>query len=500
MAFSALLGLAGSAIGAIGASRDAASARAQQDYQFRQQMELQELNLGLMRDAQRDQREENSYQREIERMNRLIREQERDFELQQLRQNQDALMEQRRMDIERQIQEDKEAAKIQQFNLEQLLKRQDIAEEERAFALSQLEQAKAVAAGERDDDMRRFLEERAMAEIERQYLMDQYEGAQRQATAERNEQLATRDEIFNSIYGYQAALDQTAAGLGMIPEIERVTGADIASEIDRRSAQYQSDVDRAADRVASVNEAALIRSGLDESTPGTARRGDIAARIANEYQSARSRAYDDALKYITGESALMASNVNDIMKRRSGILSETANVAGAGIDQMMKVPQAASAVDAYRLAQMVPSGIYNRSVSSANNYRAPVQIGTAAVAGSMTPGIADYNRPTSLVNNAGFNLDSAIFNPYGVNTNDPNAYLSNAQSIGNNLYNAAATSSQNAAQRSYGASSGFGTQFNKFLNDQSATKGSFFNTMDDKMNNWLSGRGFNATPDGGWPG
>ena len=500
MGFSAVLGLAGNVIGAMQASRDAAAARAQQDYQFRQQMDLQRLNLGMMRDAQRDQREENAYQREMERMNRRIREQERDFELQQLRQNQDALMEQRRMDIERQIQEDKEAAKIQQFNLENLLKRQDIAEEERAFAVEQLEQVKAIAAGERDDDMRRFLEERAMAQIERQYLMDQYENAQRQAMAERNEQLATRDEIFQNIYGYQAALNQTAAGLGMIPEIERVTGADIASEIDRRSAQYQSDVDRAADRVASVNEAALIRSGLDESTPGTARRGDIAARIANEYQSARNRAYDDALKYITGETGLLASNVNDIMKRRSGILSETANVAGAGIDQMMKVPQAASAVDATRYASLVPSGIYNRSISSANNFRAPVNINSAAVTGTLTPGIADYNRPTSLVNNAGFNIDSAIFNPYGVTVNDPNTYLGNAQSIGNNLYNAAATSAQNAQANAFKASQGFGTSFNKFINDSASTEGSWLNTMDDKMNNWLGGRGWNVTPEGGWDG
>ena len=500
MGFSAVLGLAGSALGAMQASRDAAAARAQQDYQFRQQMDLQRLNLGMMRDAQRDQREENAYQREMERMNRRIREQERDFELQQLRQNQDALMEQRRMDIERQILEDKEAAKLQQFNLENLLKRQDIAEEERAFAVEQLEQVKAIAAGERDDDMRRFLEERAMAQIERQYLMDQYENAQRQAMSERNEQLATRDEIFQNIYGYQAALNQTAAGLGMIPEIERVTGADIASEIDRRSAQYQSDVDRAADRVASVNEAALIRSGLDESTPGTARRGDIAARIANEYQSARNRAYDDALKYITGETGLLASNVNDIMKRRSGILAETANVAGAGIDQMMKVPQAASAVDATRYASLVPSGIYNRSISSANNFRAPVNIGSAAVAGTLTPGIADYSRPTSLVNNAGFNIDSAIFNPYGVTVNDPNTYLGNAQSIGNNLYNAAATNYQNAQSRAFDASSGFGTSFNKFINDSASTEGSWLNTMDDKMNNWLGGRGWNVTPEGGWDG
>ena len=57
--FSAVLGLAGSAIGAASASRDAAAARAQQDYQFRKQQDLQEANLGMMRDARREQRMEN---------------------------------------------------------------------------------------------------------------------------------------------------------------------------------------------------------------------------------------------------------------------------------------------------------------------------------------------------------------------------------------------------------------------------------------------------------
>jgi hypothetical protein len=85
----------------------------------------------------------------------------------------------------------------------------------------------------------------------------------------------------------------------------------------------------------------------------------------------------------------------------------------------------------------------------------------------MSPGIADYTRPTSMVSNAGFNIDSAIFNPYGVTTNDPNTYMSNAMNIGNNMYNASATSAQNAANRSYQASSGFGQSFNQFLNNQS---------------------------------
>lgn len=467
MPFGAILGLAGSAIGAIGASRQANAQREMQMYQFRKQQELQEANLGMMRDAQRDQRLENEYQREMEVFNRRLREQEREFELDQLRQNQEYLMEDRRIDIERQVKEDREAAKIQQFNLEQLIKRQDIAEDERQFAIRELEQVKEIASGERDDDMRRFLEEREMSRIERQYITDQFDEAKGVVAQERELQLQDRNAIMHSIYGMQDAVQNTAAGLGYIPEIEQLNRADINSEIDRRTGQYQGDVDRAADRVASVNEASLIRGGMDRSTQGNARRGDIAARIASEYQDARSRAYDDALRYITGEQAALTDNVGSIMKRRSGVLDETAKVAGVGIDQMMRVPNAKSAADIYRMASSVPSAIYNRSVQSAGNYRPPVGINSASVTGQMSPGIADYTRPTSMVNNAGFGIQSALFNPYGVTTNDPNTYLSNAMGIGNNLYNAAATSASNAADRSYEASTGFGTSFNKFLNNQS---------------------------------
>jgi hypothetical protein len=68
------------------------------------------------------------------------------------------------------------------------------------------------------------------------------------------------------------------------------------------------------------------------------------------------------------------------------------------------------------------------------------------------------------------------------------------------LYNAAATNYQNAQSRSFDASSAFGTSFNKLVNDSAAKEGSWLNTMDDKMNNWLGGKGWNVTPEGGWDG
>ena len=58
--WSAALGLAGSAFGAMQQSRIARDQMAQQQYQFQKQMELQEMQLGMARDAQRQQAEENA--------------------------------------------------------------------------------------------------------------------------------------------------------------------------------------------------------------------------------------------------------------------------------------------------------------------------------------------------------------------------------------------------------------------------------------------------------
>ena len=487
MAFSSMLGLAGSLFGSISASNQAAKDRALRERMFNKQMDMQSLQLGMAQDAQRDQREENEYQRQMEQMNRLLMQQERQYQLDQVNENKRFNMEQRRMDIERQLAEDKEAARIQRFNLENLLQRQDISAQEREFAIAQLTEAKSIAAGERDEDKRRFYEERAMAQMEREFLMGQYAEARDQSYFEREDQMRNRDMIMNQIFGLQGALRDTQRGLGFVPEVDRISQSDIDAEVNKRTTQYMGDVDRAADRVASVNEADLIRSGLDESSPGIARRSDIAARLANEYSNARMRAQDDALKYITGESNVLTGNIEDIMAQRSRVLGETGNVYGTGIDQLMQTPQASSAVDAYRLAQIIPSGNYSRNILSANSYDAPIPIGTAAVAGAMGPGLAGYSRPTSLSSNQGFNVKSGIMAPYGVTIQDPSAYMTNAIGIGNNLYNAASSMYDQSADKAYKAGVGFGQDFDAMIKEQSKTPGSWVQSMDNKVSDWWGG-------------
>lgn len=456
--FAEILGLGASLIGSAQANSQANAQLAFQQYQFRQQMEMQRANMAMARDAQRRQTEENEYQRQIEQMNRLMAQQERQFQIQQNADYKNQLMAERREQIERQILEDKEAAKQREFQLQQLLQNQELRAEERDFAIQQLNEAKAIAAGERDDDMRRFMEEREMAKIEREFVINEYNDFKMQAQAERDQELAVRNQILGGINDLQFALYNTQQELGQAPQVAQLTQADIDREISRRQGQYESDIDRAADRVASVNEADLIRAGLDASSPGGRRRADITAQIGQEYQNARSRAYDDAMSYITGRTSALDQNVANIMANRGSILQETAGVAGAGLDQLQNIRQLPTATGAYQMAPNIRSAIYNRGISSANNYSAPVAIGSAVYDGiNVGPSIAQYRVPATAAYNQAAGVGSAIFNPYNVGMTAPGQYMTNAGQIGNQLLSSSTNMYNSAADRAYQASSGFGS-------------------------------------------
>ena len=146
--FSAALGLAGSVYGANKQAKAQAAAMAQQQYEFERNRELQNAQMALALDDRRLQREENAYNRAIERINRRMTGDERRYQMSEFESYQDRLLEERRDIIERQIIEDKEAARRAQFELEQYLQNRDLAQEERETALAALREAQAVAAGE----------------------------------------------------------------------------------------------------------------------------------------------------------------------------------------------------------------------------------------------------------------------------------------------------------------------------------------------------------------
>ena len=84
----------------------------------------------------------------------------------------------------------------------------------------------------------------------------------------------------------------------------------------------------------------------------------------------------------------------------------------------------------------------------------------------MTSGLANYARPTSLATNQGFNVKSGIFNPAAL-TLDSQNYMGNAGSIGNQLLQSMGGYADTMQNRAFTAGQNFGTQFAKFLSDQS---------------------------------
>lgn len=479
MPFSAALSIGANLLGSRSASRDARRDRRLQREQMAMQREFQEQQMAMARDAQAAQAEDNAYRRQIEQQNRLLAQQERQWQMQQLEQQRQMLLQERQADIDRQIQEDRAAARQRQFQLEQLLQNQELAEQEREFAVAQLREAQAVASGERDEDRRRFLEERAMAEANRDFVMQEYQQAQQQAMAERQRDVAIQDQILTQASALQEQLEGRASELGYVPEIPRLRQSDIDAEINRRSQQYLSDVDRAADRVASVNEAELIRGGIDRSTPATARRGEIAARLSQEYQNARQRAYDDALSYITGRQDTLASNVGNIMDRRQALLGETADIHGQELQALQNLRNARSAMGAFDMAAAVPTGIHTRDLRSANDYRPPVDIDSAIYdRANIGMGLANRIPLTSAANANWQSVGSAAnVNPASQTIGSPASIMNNAATTGNNILSNLTNQANQSRQRSINASAALASDITGLLADQSDNISNAFSNL-----------------------
>lgn len=457
--FSAILGLGASLIGASSANRrarsQAALAREQLDLSRQQQDFLESQSLL----ANEERQNENAYTRQMEQLNRLLAQQERQFQLDQMGQRQDTLSAERQFEIDRIVEADREAARLQAMQIEQLLRNTDLAAEERRYAEQQLEQAQQIASGEREEDLRRYYEEQAIQTQQREFLLDQFYGQRDALAADQQRDLETRDMLMGEITNMQDAIKQAELSLGPAPELETLTKADLDAEIARRQDQYQSDVDRAADRVASVNEANLIRAGIDASTPGTARRGDITRRVADEYQSARNRAYDEALSYITGQQDMNVRNYNTELQGREAALAEVLGVESAGLSELMSLPQVRSMAPAYSSAGQFLVGPYSRQITSANNYTSPVSMGSAIFDSfNVNPGMSTAIGASSAADNSFLNLESAITQPYGQNLLDQGTYTTAATRLGQQMLNYATTSSNNAQADAAGAWGGFGRQ------------------------------------------
>lgn len=463
-------------------------AQRQLEYQYRMHQEQMQLQMALAQMAQGRQDEENAYQRRWEDFNRWQAGQERDFALGELRDYQDRLLGERQYEIDRQVEMDREAARQQAFQLEQYLEQKGLAREEREWAQQQLEYVKQVAAGEREEDIRRFYEDRITADAERDWYIQQYMSAQSQAYDERAYDMAYRDRMLETVDGTRAGLQQMLEALGAAPELDTLTREDFEAETQRRQDLYQSDVDRAAQAVASANEADLMRSGLDESTVGTDRRGQIAERLSHEYQNARARAYNDALSYVSGQSEAIGSSAAREMQQRAAMLGEMSGVNAYGLEAMMGMPQISSAMSPYGMVAGSPTAILDRNLASAGNFMAPVPIGSQIVGGfDGGSRLSGYQVGPSAASPLGMQLQSSIFHPYSMTLQNPATYYQNALAGQASMFDYAARQANQAGANMGAAGMQFGSSLADLFGNigNSSWFGNLFGSSSAPMNSPL---------------
>lgn len=488
MAFSAAMGLAGSALGAIGSMGAAKAAAEAAMYESQQRrlseqamMELSRQQLGMGADILRREQAQQEYAYGLNSVNQALALNQRDYGRQLVAMDRERAIQERNVQIERvreldyaaQVEFERRLAAMQanatitasereraitemqraqqiaaqeraqqiawleedraraerertealdylnfnrdiarderEFDINQLQRSQGIAASERRQALGYLEDARDRAARERDTDLFNFNRASEQARSERAFQESEYRAMRAQAMAERAFDIERRNQIDAATSRYGDALSAALESMGAPRQVNYLGEDAIAAEAGRREQVAIDDINQMADRVASINEANLIRGGVDQSTRATAERGDITARMAEEMAKAREAARSEAIRYIAGVNDQLRLGEDQDRTRRAQTLQETANVYGVPVEMLMRSPQVASALNGPSFNQ-VGSAVYDRGIQSANNFDSPLAVDSANF--NMNVGSAgDYQGPLG-VNSTLLNRNFGSANDY----------------------------------------------------------------------------------------
>lgn len=135
------------------------------------------------------------------------------------------------------------------------------------------------------------LEQLRNQERNRRLMQDRYEFS-----------LDQRDDLLGRIDELDLALNDAIQGMGDFGDMGFDSKA-VEEEAERRLAAQEEDIMRAIERVGSQGQAARIRNGTDMSTYALQQQGELAGRAAQAMGDARTKSYEDALRYIQGLNA-----------------------------------------------------------------------------------------------------------------------------------------------------------------------------------------------------
>lgn len=491
--FSAVLGLAGTAYSAYSArqgAQDAANSAAWDRYYGdiadQRQANFAMSQQGIVRDQLAQEQELFDYLMNVNDYNQRLLQTERDFAQNLLLSDRSTAQDEYNMRYGRMQDLDRDAAAQRAYLMEQVLRNQNLTSEEYQQALNEYNYAKAIASGQREEDVRQYRENRNQQMLERLFSVGEYEFSKAQAMSERDYEMGERDQIKGKLQDFEMALKQLRSDLGTPTAAKRFTEDDVYKEEMRRRDIYEGAIDRAADKVASTNEASLIRTGMDASTTGDMTREDLTAALAQEYQQAYQKAADDALAYINGKQDMLYTGENQELQRRGSLIEELMNAEGSPIDMLSRLNMPVSGVPPQTYTQL-NTGVYDRDIMSALDYNAPIDISTRVLnpydIGSSL--YASYDPGTSIYDRA---ISSAMFSPNAPSVSIPgmpsNPYSSSRYT---DMYRMNANS---AAQQS----SAFGSSMQDLLSDGGALLDNWWsgrNTYQGSVNTMPDGSGFN---------
>jgi hypothetical protein len=348
-----------------------------------------------------------------------------------VQQNRDFLLAEQEYEKYRISDADKNAAKERERQLQKLIDDEEVSKAERQRALEELDYVRSIAQGEREYDVRQYENDQLQSQLEYQYRMQEYERMMGIANDERQFVIDRQEKILTEAGIIGDEIDRVMAQFGDYTPPKRYTEADVERSNSQFLSDYMADADRAAEKIASVNEAGLIRSGVDMSSTGDSSRRELLREQINPlYHQARIQARNDAMGYITGLQNNEINAAQADLAARSGVMDEIMKREGMTLNTMMGLRDPTSA----RINDYLSMGtgvLSPRNLTSAGSYSAPLDIRSAILDRSLA-GIAELGMASAMgtsTSAAGANPSSydGQFTPQFPGMTDPSSYYGSAR-------------------------------------------------------------------------
>jgi hypothetical protein len=230
------------------------------------------------------------------------------------------------------------------WELERIAYDDNLSEQERNFALNQLREEELIARRERDDEITRIgrADNTRVTEYAEREARLNADRAQR--AAERAREVGIQDQILTGASQFRDDMRHLVDSLGSLTPPDLYGPDEIDRLTDRNMEALEGRMDRYVTKLMSEKEADLIRSGVDASSSAVGQRGDLMARVTPEVQAMISQAVRDATGEVEGKNKTLMDRFNALKAGQQDQFEKAAARGTAGLDIMARLNPATSAV------------------------------------------------------------------------------------------------------------------------------------------------------------